>query len=154
MSVTNNGYESSAIALRRSTTTITFDGTAGAGGIGTVTVFSITPDANAQFYVARIIPYCITDLAGATATVALLVGFAPAAIAATLATDIDAGEFWFSTAPAKSGAIPAALMNIVFANANITLDVAVAAITAGVLRIDVDYIPLTDGFNLGTYTIL
>ena len=162
MTVTNNGYEASAIAARRSTTTITFDGTAGAGGVGTVTVFSIVPDSPTQFLIKSIVAHCpnvaATDLVGAGATISLgVINMPELFIAATTATTIDQDEFWVSTSPIGNGgggiALPAACKDIVI-NTNIIFTVAAAAITAGTLVVYCDYTPLVPGFSLGTYTLL
>lgn len=122
--------------------TVTFTGAAGVGAVGTVALFTVT----GEVLIDRIVPFCSTNLAGATATLALgVTGSAELFIAATTATDIDAGEFWVDTAPDANGiALPAALKDIVITD-SILATVAVADITGGVLRVDVYWRPLAGG---------
>ena len=129
---------------RRATKTLTFDGSAGLGAVGAVPLFTVTGDV----LVIRIMPYCTVDLVGATATLALgVTGSTTLFIAATTATTIDAGLGWFSITPVDSLALPAALKEIAVSN-NIIGTVAVAAVTAGAVRFDVDWEPLSADGNV------
>lgn len=136
---------SSPIELRRSSVTVTFTGAAGAGAVGSVALFTVT----GEVLVEKLVPICTTDLAGATATIALgVTGSTALFIAATVATDIDTGEFWVDTAPDPNGvAVPAALKDVAITD-NIIATVAVANITGGVLRFDVLWRPLSSDGNV------
>jgi len=124
------------------TKTVTFTSAAGLGAVGNVPLFTVT----GQVLIAAVVPFCTTLLDGATATLALgVTGSTALFVAATTATEIDANEFWVDTAPDAYGiAIPAALKDIAI-TANIVGTVAVANITAGVLRLDVYWRPLSAG---------
>lgn len=122
--------------------TITFTGAAGAGAVGQVTVATPT----GLVLVKSVIPRCTTDLTGATATLTLGQAASVAAlIAVTVATTIDAGQYWVSNAPgATLLALPAALQGFLLATP-LTLDVLVAAVTAGVLTFDIEYQSINGG---------
>lgn len=125
--------------------TQTFDGTANNGAIGAVPLFTVT----GTILIERIVPFCTVDLAGATATLALgVTGATALLIAATTATGIDLGMFWVDASPDLGGvAIPSGLQNIAV-GANIIGTVATAAITAGVIRFDVLWRPISPDGNL------
>src|SRR5690606_7017665 len=95
--------------------------------------------------------YCSTNLAdaGGTATLALgVTGATTLLIAATTAVDIDAGEFWVDNAPDAAGvAVPAALKEVAI-TADIIGTVATEAITGGVLRFDLYWLPLSADGNV------
>lgn len=131
---------------RFATKTITFTGGAGAGlTASAITIFTCT----GQVLVSRIVPTCTVDLVGAGSTLALgVVGSVALFIAATVGTTIDAGLIWTATGtPLVGVALPAALQNIVI-NANIIGTIAVADTTAGAIRFDVYYKPLSAGSGL------
>ena len=133
--------------VQRAIKTITFTGGAGLGAVGNVPLFTVTGSVR----ILSILPRCTTDLAGATATLALGVTSNTALfIAATTATDIDAGEIWVDTAPDANGvALPAALKDIAINDDDeIVGTVAVAAITGGVLEIVVEYVPASSGASV------
>ncbi len=134
-----------AEGLRRASFTKTYTDTAGNGAIGAVTLFTVT----GEVLIAYLMAFCTTDLTGATATITLgvtgkvTVAQTPLFIAATIATDIDANEFWVDTTPDAAGiAIPAALKDIVITD-NILNDVATAGVTGGVIRYDCYWLPLS-----------
>lgn len=134
-----------AVELRLLQTSITFDGNAGTGAIGAVPIFTVT----GEVLVVSLSPICTTDLVGATATLSLgVTAGITDFIAATLATDIDAGEFW-QRDPAEPNSIPLlpALENILVTD-DIVGAVLVAAITAGVIRFDIRWNPLSADGNL------
>ena len=84
----------------RARKTITFTGAANLGAIGAVPLFTLT----GQAIIDRIVARCTTDLAGATATLALgVTGSTSLLIGATTATGIDNGMFWLSTSPTANG---------------------------------------------------
>lgn len=125
---------------------ITFTGAANLGAVGNVPLFTIT----GQVHIKKITGYVTTNLTGATATLALgVAGSTSLFIAATVATTmLTTAAWWVSTTATASGiALPAAVQNIVV-ETNIVGTVAVAAVASGVLRIDVEYLPLSVGATL------
>lgn len=132
----------------RTIKTLTFDGLAGTGAVGNVPLFTVT--GNVQ--VVAVVPTCTTDLVSAGGgTLALGVTSNTALfIAATTATDIDAGEKWVDTAPDANGvALPAALKDIVISdNDEIVGTVATGDITGGVLEFVVEWIPLSSAASV------
>lgn len=122
--------------------TATFTGAAGAGAVGSVALFTVT----GEVLIERLVPFCSTLLteAAPTATLALgVTGSTSLFVAATNATDIDANEFWIDTTPDANGiAVPAALKDIAITD-NIIGTVAAQNVTAGVIRFDVYWRPLS-----------
>lgn len=101
-------------AVARAVKVVTFTGAAGLGAIGTVALFTVT----GRVLLERVVGYCTTDVAvdagtGAASLRLQVAGLAGNLIAATLATDIDTGEWWVDATPdATAVAIPAALTGI------------------------------------------
>jgi hypothetical protein len=129
-----------AVQVRK---TLTLDGAAGTGAQGAVPLFTVT----GRVEVLTLVPYCSTNGAGASATIALgVTGSTSLFLGTTTVTDIDAGKFWLDTSPAEVGgfAIPAALKNIAIL-ANIIATVATADATGGVIEFNLWYRPLSDG---------
>lgn len=128
--------------MRRESKAMTFSNAADLGAVGNVPLFTVT----GEVLIVAMVPFCTTLLteAGATATLALgVTGSTSLFIAATNAVDIDANEFWVDTAPDANGiAVPAALKDIAITD-NIVGTVGVQAVTGGVIRFDVLYIPLS-----------
>ncbi len=122
--------------------TITFTGAANLGAVGAVPLFAVTGEVQ----IVALVPFCTTLLteAGATATIALgVTGSTSLFIAATNAVEIDANEFWVDTAPDANGiALPAGLQNIVITD-NIIGTVGSQNVTAGVIRLNCIYRPLS-----------
>lgn len=122
--------------------TVTFDGTAGKGAVGTVAVATVT---------GRVIwlwggVHCTTDLTGASATISLgVAGNTAGLIAVTTAIDIDANEWWQNATPELR--ISPAIMNQNISG-NLILTVAGANITAGVLEIAFYFLPLSDNGDI------
>lgn len=130
---------SPSAALQKVSKTVAFTGAAGLGAIGNLPLFVCT----GQVLVQSIVPFCVTTLVGATATLALgITGSTALMVAATVATTITTGLFWLSASPAAGLAVPALLTNVAI-NANLVGTIAVAAVTGGVLRVDVLYLPLS-----------
>ena len=132
---------------------ITFDAGVGSGAVATgyVNLFSIT----GKVLVRAIMPYCVTDLTGAAATLALgVTGNTGGFVAATVGTTIDADEFWVTTTPtANLIALPAACKDImVGASADPTpgifLTIAVADVTGGNLAVTVFWDAITSGAKI------
>lgn len=129
--------------LQRSSMTETFTGAANHGlAASAVTIFTVT----GEILVVALVPFCTTLLteSGATATVALgVTGSTALFIAATNAVDIDANEFWLDTTPDANGlALPSALKDIVITD-NVLVSPAVTNVTAGVIRFDMYWMPLS-----------
>ena len=126
--------------MKLSSKTITFDGTAGNGAAGTVSWFTVTGDV----LIGTISGFCSVDLTGATSTITLGVTNATALfIAATTCTTLDAGTFWVSTTATANGiALPAATKDVIITQ-NIVTTIATADTTAGTLRVDIYWLPLS-----------
>lgn len=123
---------------RRFKKTVTFDGGAGSGAVGTVAIATVTGSVLLNYLTAR----CLTNLAGATATVELgVAGNTAALIAQATATDIDAGKFWHDATPEVG--VSNAVINKSLVG-NVILTVATAAVSAGVLEIVMLWTPLSD----------
>ena len=143
------GFEiiQAAKALRTSIASVTFDGTANKGQVGTVPYFTVT----GEVLVAAMVPFCTGSLteAAATATIALgVTGSTALFIAATTATEIDVNEFWVDTSPDANGiALPAALKDIVITD-NIIATVATQNVNGGTLRITVLWYPISADGNV------
>lgn len=128
--------------------TVTFAGTAGTGATGTaVPVFTVT----GEVLVVALVPFCTTLLTEAAPTAVISLGVTGATalfIANTNSVDIDANEFWVDTTPDANGiALPAALKDIVITD-NIIVTPATQNTTAGVIRFDLVYIPLSVDGNV------
>lgn len=129
----------------KSSKTITFTGATLLGEIGAVPLLTVT----GEVVIDKIVAFCTVNLAGATATLSLgVTGDDNLFIAATTATDIDAGDFWVDTAPDPNGiAIPGALLDIAITD-NIVGGVLTANITGGAIRIDVLWHALSSDGNV------
>ena len=137
---------SSPYSLQFARKTITFTGGTNLGAVGAVPLFTVT----GEIIVALLVPTGVTGpSAGVNSTLALgVTGATTLFIAATDPTLIDPAEFWVDTAPDPNGiAIPAALKDIAITD-NIIGTVAVAAITAGAIRFDIYWMPLSSDGNL------
>lgn len=143
--------------LGRSRSVVTFDGSAGAGAVGTITVFTIT----GRVWIVRLIAFCSTLLAEAGATATLAMGVASdvdAFAGATNAVEIDADEWWVGTVPvlgaanlattAGNGAGATIAINKALSE-NVILTVGAQAVNSGVLTMDAWYEPITDNGRLG-----
>lgn len=129
------------VPVQRSTVTITFTGAASLGAVGNLPLFTIT----GQVIVLTVGGVVTTNLAGAGATLALgVTGSTSLFIGATTATTmLTTAALWVSTTPTANGiALPAAVSgNGTLIETNLVGTVAVAAITSGVLRVDVWWAP-------------
>lgn len=122
--------------------TVTFDGAAGSGAIGTVAIATVTGSVLFTHLSAR----CKTLLDGANATVELgVAGNTAALIAQSTGTDIDAGEFWQDTSP-ELGVSPAIVDKCVAGD--IILTVGTAAVSSGVLEIVGYWLPISEDGNV------
>jgi len=118
--------------------TITLDGTAGNGAAGTIAVATVTERV--------LILYggvCCTTLLTSAGGGTLALGTANntgGLIAQTVATDIDASEFWQDATP-EIGVSPAITNQLV--TGNIIITVGTADVTAGVLEVCFYYLPFS-----------
>lgn len=134
--------------LRHARKTVTFTGGAGAGAVGTVTVFTITGRVLLQGFTG----YVSTGLtAGATAT--MDVGTASATTVFTgggeLATAFVTGDWLQGGAGSADGAVPELTYWVanpggIALSQNIIITVGAEAISAGVIVFDIFYRPITD----------
>ena len=129
--------------LRHTQKTITFDGTAGNGATGTVNLFTL----QTRILVVDMVPYCTSNLVSAGGgTLSLGTASNPTVmIAATTATDIDSGEFWFDTTPAADEAVSATCKEL-GVTGDIILTVGTADITGGTIEFDLYWMALTDAW--------
>lgn len=117
--------------------TVTFDGTAGAGTVGTVAVGTVTGSILFTHLTARV----KTSLVGAATIEMGVAGNTAALIAQSTATDLDANEFWQDATP-ESGVSSAIVDKAV--KGNLILTVGSDDITAGVIEIVGYWLPLSD----------
>lgn len=129
-------YDAIVTKIRR-----TYTGAAGLGAVGTTNLATIT-----GIILLRSFGVCITDLTGASATIANGVTTNTTAFgAATTATNIDAGMIWASTAPANIFDF-SAQQRICIAG-NMIETIAAANITGGVLDVYCLWTPITSDGN-------
>lgn len=117
--------ESGFVAIKN----ITFTGAAGAGAVGTISLFTITGDV-----LAKVFGTVTTDLAGALATIEIgISGNTTGFITTTLATDLDTGEAWIDATPAALEQLTA---NSKILSTNVIATIALGSgITGGVLNL-------------------
>lgn len=126
--------------------TVTFDGTAGNGAVGTVSLFTIT---------GRVLLVYATSFAtvtlqegAATATIRCgTTGNLTALFRQINATALVADRFWGDATPATSETMDlaaAAYTSAVMLSENILITVGAQAVTAGSIIVDVWYLPITD----------
>ncbi len=122
--------------------TITFDGTAGNGAVGTVAIGTVTGGILFTHLTIR----CLTDLTGA-ATLEMGVAGNTAALVAQLAdaTGVDAGDFWIGTT--TPAGVAAAIVDKTVTG-NIILTIASTAVLTGSIEIVGYWLPLSDTGNL------
>ncbi len=127
--------------LRRTTKDITFTGAAGLGAQGTVAAGTVTGGV----LIEQLAAYCVTDLVGTNATIALgVAGATTGLIAQATATDIDATKFWTDATPTVlESSVANKLVSL-----NIIATVATADITAGRIVIVYYWRPITANGNL------
>lgn len=127
---------------KRYTKTVTFDGTAGNGAIGTVALGTVT----GSILITHLTVRCKVDLVGA-ATLEMGVAGNTAALVAQIAdaTNIDVGEWWHSSS-SLVGVAQAVLDRCLQANPILTIGT--ANITAGQLEIVMMWLPLSADGNI------
>jgi hypothetical protein len=123
---------------------ITFTGLTGAGLINeNVPVATVS----GRVLLHAVHGYCITDLAGATATVSLgTVGNVGELIGVTTATTIDSGEIWRSATP-DVGIGPTVGDHVT--SLSLVINCLTASVSAGVLEVSLLWLPMSVGGDLG-----
>ena len=133
--------------IRTTRKTVTLDGTAGAGAVGTVTVFTVTGDV----YLHTLTAKCSTNLGEALATATVTLGTVNQPtrfIASVNSVDIDANEWWVSTTPtAYSIDLPDAMQSVIIGSGDdIIITCGTQATNAGVIEFVCNWEALsTDG---------
>lgn len=135
--------------LRHARKTVTFDGSAGNGAVGNVTVFTIT----GMVMVETLTAHATTSLvsSGSTATLAFGSSGNPSWLTGPMGADLLAADYWWSQNENADAGIGCAIfspgtggVSNVTTMQSIILTVAEEAVTDGVLVIDCWYRPLTD----------
>lgn len=123
---------------------ITFTGLTGFGLVNeAVTLARVT----GRVLITNMGVYCVTSLAGATATISLgSAGNTDAIIAATTATEIDSGEWWQDMSPAQQ--VDTAIKDTLLDAGGLQYEALVANISGGVLDIYLFWLPLSIDGNL------
>jgi len=131
---------------RTATKTVTLDGTAGNGAVGTVAVFTVV----GQVLIETLTPFCTEDLLSAGAgTMTLGIPLNPQLfIALTTATNLDNNEWWFSGTPTSGGAAVTAALKQIAITGSINITVATGDITDGTIRFEVAWRPLSSNGDL------
>jgi len=120
------------------TITKTFSHTAGGGDVGTVALFTVTGLIKCKLY-AR----CTTNMAGASATIAVgVTGSTAGLIAQTTATNLIAPELWHDATPDAPLELSSVSTEKIL-NGNIFLTVGTANLTAGVIEFTLVYLPIS-----------
>src|SRR4051794_39956779 len=131
-------------SLRIVRKTLTFDGNANTGAVGSVPIFTGT----GRILIVALTPICTTSLVsagGGTITLGVT-GSTGRLISSTPATAItSSAQVWTSTTPgAGAFIVGSALTNVAVAtNVNVLATVATGAITAGVIEFECYYRPLS-----------
>lgn len=117
----------------------------GASGLGLVNVSVSVARVTGEVLITNMGIYCVTSLAGASATISLgSAGNTAAIIAATTATDIDSGDWWTDTTPAQQTAT--AIKDTLLDAGGLQYEPLTATISGGRLRLMLFWLPLsTDG---------
>lgn len=130
--------------LRHVRKTVTFTGGAGAGAVGLVTLFPVT----GAVIIERLVPFCTVDMVSATngAEIALTdADDASGPYSTTTASAIDAGFLWDRSSGDNGWGFDAVSVGSVFvAYKDVCLKITIEDITAGAMRFDVWYRPITD----------
>ena len=126
---------------RQTPKTITFTGGAGLGAVGNVPLFTVT----GSVWIAGISAACTASLTSAgAATLALgITGSTPLFVAATGYASITIAGFWTTAGATAVGVAAPAAMKDILIWANIVGTVGTAAVSGGVIRLDVLWFPLS-----------
>ena len=119
---------------------ITFAGGSGTGAVGTVAALT----SIGVVWIESLNIHCVTGLTSSGGTISLgISGDTAAVIPVTTASDIDTGEQWVDTVPAK---IDQPIKDLTISD-DLIFTVATADITAGVLEIEVIFDSMSaDGY--------
>lgn len=137
-----------AVPDQRASKTITY--AAGTTGLAAAVtnIFTVT----GEVIVVYLVPFCTTSLDESAGTPTLALGVTNSGalfVAATTATAIDANEFWIDATPDPYGiALPAALADIIITDNVVCTVGGTNNISAGVIRYDVYWRPLSSGATL------
>lgn len=115
---------------------------ADANTIGTHEVFTVTGAVQ-----MKVLAECTTDVVGSANTITMSFGDETAAsgwIAGTSGEAIDAGEFWFSTTPAKGATTASAKLDRVVSGNDIGYEIATAKASTGIIKFHCWYTPLNN----------
>lgn len=122
--------------------TVTFDGGAGLGGVGTVNLFSITGGVDLSLEA-----FCTATLVEAAATAVIEVGISGDTeyiLPSTNATDINLNVIWHNASPGSSIALLSdASKEVTIKESDIFLTVGGQSVTAGEFDFSVIYTPRT-----------
>lgn len=133
--------------LKRATKTVTFTGAANLGAVGNVPIFTVTGEVAVVLFA----PTCTVNLGEAAPTATIALGVTSKTtffVAATTATDIDAGDVWFTITPDINAiAIPTGFKDI-WCTENIIGTVAAQNVNAGAIRFDLWWMPLSSDGNV------
>lgn len=122
---------------------VTFTGGAGAGAVGTVSLFTVT--GSVLFRMACVCTANLTSPGAATVEVGIT-GATATIIAQTLATDIDAGEIWHDATPDSDIEAGTVIADFVVANGNdVFMTVGTANVSTGTLLFQSWWTPITAG---------
>jgi len=126
--------------------TVTFDGTAGAGATGNITIASVT----GRVLITHLSAYCSTSVVTTTAgELELGVAGNTAALIAQIADagDLIATEFWNDATPTDINVATAIINQLV--GSDILLKVTTSPMTAGVIEFAMLWVPMSTDGNLG-----
>ena len=130
--------------LRHVRKTVTFTGGAGAGAVGMVKLFPVT----GAVIIERLVPFCTVDMVSATSSAEIALTDADDAsgpYSTTTASAIDAGFLWDRASGDNGWGFDAVSVGSVFvAYKDVCLKITIEDITAGAMRFDVWYRPITD----------
>lgn len=120
----------------QTTKTVAFDGTAGNGAQGTITLFTVTGTVMLNAF-----GFCTEDLASTTGTVALGVTGSTAALAdLQTATNVDNHEVWHESILAIGGLVA---NHFHPSDQNVILTIATADVTNGTITFYCNWFPVT-----------
>ena len=120
----------------------TYDGTAGNGTAGAVTLFTVTGDI-----IANVFSVCSVNMAGTASTIEVgITGNTAALIAQTNGTAISSGQIWLDATPATIESLPTA--KLITNGTDIIETIASGTATAGALTFYCTWRPLSSDGNV------
>lgn len=141
------------VGMKHARVTVAFDGTAGNGAVGTVTLFTIT----GRVFIELMTGFCTENLAEAGATATIQIGVASdldALFATHNAVDIDVNEWLLSplaapqtgmvTLPSNATAGYSTLAAYKAVSENVIATIGAQNVTDGTIIFDAWYYPVTD----------